>query len=446
MRITQSDAPNLPAPAALLDSAGGITATTSEWSIQALDSASTTSYRMGSGALLIAGTESLPESGWVLNELVATIRGAAVRMDEDHAKAAELYATGLEVTTGRSITEEGSLAGVLELLRIGVSKRTKLAALTPVGRWDDTRVVGASAIALALVQLAVNAETHGQAHRLSIEVEPGPTFIASWEDPTATGEPEGLTLKTSRVRLLRERFGMAYVRQVCDGLGGVVSNPSSPRPGIRQMILSFGTARLALPVAQAVDGTLQMSTTAWVEETRIRDGEAVAGWLKELETLAQSKPGHIVERNLFTARATGVETWFMLPPHTDADRVGDALHELIHEKPLWRETEPESTRIHALSSILDRMLGTDWEAKASPQTFQEIFPARCRDFGIEPRESLNGYKIPDPRIAAYLLAEVGEEVADPDGYPLVRVRPDQRDHPLVRALAEADASFIRLGA
>ncbi|MHB8508428.1 MAG: hypothetical protein ACYDGR_07245 [Candidatus Dormibacteria bacterium] len=445
MRITQSEAPNLPAAAALVDNTGAVVAATKEWPQDAVDSAATTAYRMGSGAVLIAGAESMPHSGWVLEQLVAAIRGAAARMDEDQAMAAELYATGLEVTTGRRITEVGSLSSILELLRIGVARRTRLAALTPLGLWDESPVVGASAIALALVQLAVNAEAHGQAHRLAIEVEGGPTFIATWEDPTATGEPDGPTIKTSRSRLLRERFGMAYVRQVCDALGGVVSNPSSPRPGIRQVVLSFGTARLALPLAQAIDGRIQMSTKAWVEETRIRDQDEVAGWLAELQDLAQSRQGEIVERNLFTARAVEAQTWFMLPPHGDSGRVGDALQELIHEKPLWRETEPESTKIHALSAILDRMLGLEWHNGASPATFAEIFPARCRDLGVAPSVAIHGYRFPDPRIAAYLLAEVGETVTDAGGSPAVVVRADRRGHPLVEALAEADGVTIHLG-
>src|SRR6202011_675974 len=100
-------------------------------------------------------------------------------------------------------------------------------------------------IALALVQLAVNARQHEEAERVFLRVGPGPTFSVEWPGATRMAA----AVSSHRHALRRERWGWGYVRMVADALGGAAVPPGAAGHGLTGACLGLGSPRLGLPLA-----------------------------------------------------------------------------------------------------------------------------------------------------------------------------------------------------
>jgi hypothetical protein len=131
----------------------------------------------------------------------------------------------------------------------------------------------------------------------------------------------------------------------------------------------------------------------------------IAGALSATLETARANPGRLLEGRFFSARASQHQVWAALPPESGADSIRDVLRGLNHERTLWTAPEPHATRAHALTSLLGRAVGDGWNPVAEP-AWRERFPPACAALRVAAPE-LEAMVYPDPRIAAYLLAEVG---------------------------------------
>src|SRR2546430_8220702 len=173
---------------------------------------------------------------------------------------------------------------------------------------------------------------------------------------------------------------------------------------------SIGSRMLTVPLACYDDGKLRRRTQSWEQETvhvAAEDRPGIEAELRELlEEAAGAEPGTIVTRDVFCARRTGLRTWAALPPEAGSHRVRDVLRALDHERALWAAAEPHATRVHALTVVLARAAGDDWPT-FDPSTWASLFPVACAAMGVAAPEVAGAAVYPDPRVAAYLLAELG---------------------------------------
>jgi hypothetical protein len=107
------------------------------------------------------------------------------------------------------------------------------------------------------------------------------------------------------------------------------------------------------------------------------------------------------------------------------------LRGLHHERALWSAPEPHATRVSALTTLLQAAMGEAWPS-APPGVYAEDLPAACAALGVAPPERVDALRPPDPRAAAFLLAEAGGRlVRRGDGVWLTGADPGS---PLLRAL------------
>jgi hypothetical protein len=179
---------------------------------------------------------------------------------------------------------------------------------------------------------------------------------------------------------------------------------------------------LTVPLACYEGIRQRRCTQSWEQETvHVDPAERprIEAELDELLLDAGAEQGTIVTRDLFCARSTGRRTWAAMPPETGSHRVRDVLRGLDHERALWSAPEPHATRVHALTVVLARAAGDDWPT-FEPSTWAGQFPVACRALGVEPPEVAGAAVYPDPRVAAYLLAELGGELSVADDVVVYR--------------------------
>jgi hypothetical protein len=95
-----------------------------------------------------------------------------------------------------------------------------------------------------------------------------------------------------------------------------------------------------------------------------------------------------------------------MPPQNGVDRARDVLRGLVHERALVRAPEPHATRVYALAGLLGRGLG-DPAAAVPPSVWHEVLPQACAVLGVTAPMAFDSLILPDPRVAAFLLAEIG---------------------------------------
>jgi hypothetical protein len=104
------------------------------------------------------------------------------------------------------------------------------------------------------------------------------------------------------------------------------------------------------------------------------------------------------------------------------------LRGLHHERALWGAPEPHATRVSALTTLVQVAMGEPWPS-TPPGMYAQELPAACAALGVSSPPPLDAVCPPDPRVVAFLLAEVGgtivrrgEEVwlAGAAGGPLMR--------------------------
>lgn len=440
MRIDPAEFSELPLPAALLDRARQPVAQTPEW--QGL-APGAVSYHAGHGHLVVgapdpAGTELQP----VLRQLLDALETDTAGLGGRETAQRRLLAAGLRLMAGEPVTETGDGDQVMSLAEIGIAARTEppLRVVRGPGT-EEQDVPGPAVIALALVQLAVNAARHERGEGgaaipgVALRVEAGPAFQVEW--PGRKVAP----VRTQRHVRRRERWGLGYVRMAADALGGSHLPPAPVRPGVVGTGLSLGGRNLTLPLACCEHGSLTRRTRAWDQELHDA-GVGPERWAALVEE-AIRRPGEIVGDGMLVARSgEGLRVWLAVPPELGADRVADVLRGLDHERLLLHAPEPGSSRLHALNLLVRHGLGEEFPTCYASE-WHARFPAACQALGI-PAPDVDAPVRPDPVLTAWLLAEYGGQVyADEDGRVWFRPAREGEAAPL-RLIRHGDTDALRL--
>jgi hypothetical protein len=328
------------------------------------------------------------------------------------------------------------VADVLDLAMAAIPARTQGLAVTVEEPVPQGAVRAPAAVALAIVQLAVNAQQHEQAASVILRVAAGPTFYVEWPGSSALSAE----LRTHRHVLRRQRWGWGYVQMVADALGGSALPAGPTGPGRQGASLGLGAARFTLPVACARGGRVERATLAWDQDPDVPGfGQALAGVLAELVRRAEANPGRIEFQDLYRARSTQGRTWVVLSPEGDSARARDLLRGVAHEQALWSAGEPHATRVHALTALLAGALGEPLPA-VPPSVWDEGLPEACEALGLEVPRCADAMIMPDPRLAAFLIAEAGGRLVTSGD----EVRLEAADHPLLISLRRDPSRLVHL--
>jgi hypothetical protein len=426
MRLDPAEIAELPFPAGLYDVSGALVASTPEWRGPMPGSVS---FYAGAGHLVVgAGTPPSPELEALMTELLRAIRTALPAMEHAEALRTAVLLAGLELVSGRPLDERdvGTTSDVLEYAAASIRTRAPSLSVEIVPEERPGPVPAPATVALVLVQFAANASRHEYADAAStrrlesvrLRVASGPSFYLEWP----TERPAGVAVRTARHQGLRARWGWGYVRMAADALGGLALPPGRTGAGMEGACLSIGSRMLTVPLACFEGGRLRRRTQSWEQETlhaQAEERSAIEHDLRGVLAGAEADPGAIVSTELLCARHTGRRTWAALPPEAGSHRVRDVLRGLDHERALWAAREPHATRVHALTVVLARAAGDDWPT-FDASTWASLFPVACEALGT-PAPDVSGAAVyPDPRVAAYLLAELGGELSVADDVVVYR--------------------------
>jgi hypothetical protein len=402
VRLDPNEIAGVPLPAALVDADGAVVAATPEWTGPG---PGTLSFHAGIGHLLVAPDVPTPELDALMGRLLDEIAEAAAALPGDAGLQAAVLAAGLGLGAGRpaGAAPGGTARDVVELTAAAVRARTQGLAVEVACRQPDLPVPAPAAIALALVQLAVNAQQHEDAPRVILRVSDGPTFSVEW--PGGTRSPGAV--RSHRHALRRPGWGWGYVQMVADALGGVALPPGPTGAGLDGACLGLGAARLGLPLACVRDGRVERATLAWEQDGGMPgQGEPADAALAGLVDAAAELPGRIAYRDLHRSRLRRDRTWVALAPESGSSRTRDMLRGLHHERALWSAPEPQATRVSALTTLLQVAMGEPWPS-APPAVYADVLPAACAALGVAPPAPADSLCPPDPRVVALLLAETG---------------------------------------
>src|SRR5215471_16529 len=440
MRLDPAEIAELPFPAGLFDRSGSLVAATPEWRGPLPGSVS---FYTGAGHLVVGTTTpAAPELEALMSELLHAIQQALPAMEHAAALRTAVLLAGLELVSGRPLDDRdvGTTSDVLEFAAASIRTRAPTLAVEILPEERPGPVPAPATVALVLVQFAVNASAHefadaARTRRLDavrLRVANGPSFHVEW--PTETHSE--VAVRTARHQGRRTRWGWGYVRMAADALGGAALPPGRTGGGMEGACLSIGSRMLTVPLACFDGGRLRRRTQSWEQETlhvAADERSAIEGELRELLAMAMADPGAIVSSELLCARHTGGRTWAALPPETGSHRVRDVLRGLDHERALWAAPEPHATRVHALTVVLARAAGDEWPT-FDPSTWASLFPVACAAMGVEAPEVAGAAVYPDPRVAAYLVAELGGELSVADDVVVYRPPADRGTGPVLAAL------------
>ncbi|MBO0681724.1 MAG: hypothetical protein J2P45_01100 [Candidatus Dormibacteraeota bacterium] len=439
LRLDPLEVPRLPLPAALLDRAGIPVAQTPEWQGAG---AGSLSYHAGAGRLVVGPTETTPPGQEeLMGRLLRELGAAAAAMTPEEALRASVLSSSLELVAGVPTDlsgANGDTAQVLEYAQAAITARTSDVNLEVVPEPVSQPVAAPAQIALALVQLAVNAAIHDGATSISLRVDLGPTFWVEW--PSERGAPVEAAGHPRQAR--RSRWGLGYVRIVADALGATALPPGPSGPGRMGACLSLGSRRLTLPLAVYSGWQCARATQTWEQELS-GDRERVERTWEAITATIQAawrNPGPVARHELYAARYTPTGTWIALVPETGPARTHDVLHGLDHERALWNAPEPHAAVVHALITILEWSLGGERKVVA-PDAFRRDFQRACSVLGVAFHPLPPLLACPDPRVAAFLLKELGGTLtAEGDGTAL-RPAPAAQGSPILRLLARPNGTL-----
>jgi hypothetical protein len=420
---------------------GGLVCATPEW---AGACPGTVSFHTGHGHLLVAPDAPMPELDALMELLVREVGAAAAVLDREASMRMTLLAAGLELVAGRlpASAGEGTAEDVFELALAGIRARTQGLAVQVVGPLPRDAVPAPAAIALALVQLAVNAQQHEQASRVLLRVTAGPTFAVEW--PAGPEGAGAVQVRSHRHALRRTRWGWGYVQLVADALGGAALPPGPAGPGMEGACLGLGSPRLTLPVACVRGGRVARSTQTWDEGSRLPGlGQPADGLLGYLVESASANAGRIVYHDLYRSRSQGDRCWVVLAPESGSSRAHDLLRGLQHERALWTAPGPHSTRLPALATLLEVALGEPWPS-VPPSLYAELLPVACASLGVPLPEPVTALALPEPRVVALLLRELGGRLLQRGEEVYFEPPPSAPPHPLLRALRPGPNGRVRL--
>jgi hypothetical protein len=435
VNLSLAEAGVLPLAAALLDTDGTVIAATPEWRGAG---PGTVVYAMRSASLAVATAPAEAAAQRLLDLLLASLGDAAGAADTRRRGLVSMLATSLRVVAGRQVSGSGTSHQVLDLAVAGIRARTGLEVSVdgrPAGPVRAPEVV-----ALCLVQLAVNAERHTRTTRVVLTPEAS-AFHVSWP-----GETGSIEESTARRHGDRRGWGLGFCRIAADTLGAALHPPIGSGTGVVTATLELGLRDLALPLAMVRAQHVVKATRAWDEETgclpgaRAEPGSRLGACLEA----AARDPGSVVSRAGWSARQAGERTWVAIPPDDVMDRARDVISGMAHERALWEGVpEPHLTRVVALAALLGQRLGTPLPRVPAAAWNREM-ATLARALGLRtPVPSFAGLGAVDPRVAAYLAAEVGEEILAEEDDLFLRPRPGMADDPRLAGLSRRGA-LVRL--
>ncbi len=426
MNLTIAEIRELPLPAALLDRDDEVIAATPEWQGAG---PGTVLFALRGTRLAVASVPADAASAALLDRLLDALEAAAAVFDGVQRRRIAMLASSLRLVVGRRVTSFGTSHDVIDLAVAGITTRTAL----------EVRVEGRPAfpvqapevVALALVQLAVNAERHTRTTSVTL-VQDESAFHVVW--PGIAGHR---ALTTSRSHRDRQRWGLGFCRIAADTLGGAVYPPAERGDGTVTATFELGLHDLALPLAAIRDHRVLKATRTWDEEAGCLPGDTVEPGSRLASCLeaASRSPGTVVSRDGWTARVARVRAWVAIPPDDVLDRARDVLDGIAHERALW-ERVPSTcqARVFALASLLAARLGASlprvpgaiWNLRMA-----SLAPALGLRMTVPHLSALGAL---DPRIAAYLAAELGAVMVTDGDELLLRIRPGWEDDDRIAGL------------
>jgi len=432
MNLTIAEIRELPLAAALVDLDDEVITHTPEWQGAG---PGTVLYRFRQTRLAVACAAADPASASVLDRLLAAMEATAGAVDGVQKRRIAMLASSLRMVAGRSLSTQGTSHDVIDLAVAGITARTGLTV--QVDGHPVFPVQSPEVVALALVQLAVNAERHTRTTSVTL-VQEGGAFHVLWPGAAARS-----VLTSARKHVERRRWGLGFCRIAADTLGAAVYAPADRGDGMVGATLELGLHDLTLPLAAIKAHRVLKATRTWDEEAcclpgaAVEPGSRVAGCLE----VAYGAPGAMVSCDGWTARLARERCWVAIPPDDVLDRARDVLDGIAHERALWEGiAQPLQAPVFALTALLAARLGAPLPRVPGGiwnQRMVSLGPALGLRIAV-PRLSALGAL--DPRIVAYLAAELGSEFVTEGEDLLLRVRPGlEGDHRLAGLTWVGDA-------
>jgi len=414
MNLTMSEIRELPLPAALIDRDGELIASTPEWRASG---PGTVLFALRGTMLAVASEAPDPGAASLVDRLLNAIDEAGAGLDGTRRQRIATLTTSLRLVSGRRVTTSGSSHDVIELAVAGIKARTGLEVRID-GR-PSFPVQAPEVAALVLVQLAANAERHARASSVTL-LQDEQSFHVAWP-----GEAGRVTLSTARRHQDRQRWGLGFCRIAADTLGGAVYSPVDRGDGTVVATLELGLRDLTLPLAAIRYKRVLKATRTWDEETGCLPSATVEPGtrLSACVEAARAAPGAAVRRDGWTARLARERTWVAIPPDGVLDRARDVLDGIAHERALWEGIAPaQQARVVALTLLLGARLSEPLP-RVPAGVWNRRMPGLAAAFGLRmevPR--MNALGAVDPRVAAYLAAELGSELVSDGDDLLLRIR------------------------
>jgi len=435
VHLTLADLREIPLAAALLEGRGDVIAHTPEWAGAA---PGCIAYPVRGKRLVVATRGADQTCSDLLDELLATLLEACTAATGASALRLRMITASIGLLAGADPTGAGTATDVMDLARAGIAARASLRV--DVDRGGAQPVLAPEVVALVLVQLAVNAETH--AHATSVVISHhASSFRVSW-----AGHNGDHPLATARRRADRHRWGMGFARVAADALGATVYAPRESADRTTEATLELGLGRLALPLAAVRDDRVVRATRAWDEETKVIPGAPVTASprLAAVVDAARAGGGEIALVEGWAARAAGALVWVAVPPDDAGARMHDVLDGLVHERALTEGLSlAHASRLRALSLILGVCLGRDMPRVPADAWRRRMF-ALATVFPLLDVPSFDGVGAMDPDVVALLAARAGA-IFDVDGDRMwLQVRNGESDDAVVRALLPIGDHRIRL--
>ena len=433
MRLSAADVAALPLPVALFDRDGALLARSAEWTG---GGPGTVVYRLPAASLAVGCDEQDADIAGLLTELVTAMREGAQACEGAQQLRLGALASSVALVAGIPELHGGSTGDVLDNLAALLS--TVSAHGVAIGEHTPGAVPDAPVLALALLQLVINARRHDDATEVTIDIDPGPTFRVRWHGEL---RPQGIS--TARHQADRDRWGLGFVRLAMDALGGVSLSPASEGLAEITAVLAVGSSpRLQLPLAGIRKGVVDAASPAWDEETQLPPGSRLPERWSRLLDAATRSPGSVQREGNARARAVEGTAWIAIPPEGTADRARDVIRGLEHERDLLDAPQPFATRIEGLAGLIALLLG-DHPHRVTPAAFDEGY-ATAADAVSAPafRGRFTGTAAPVPALVAVLASRLGANLSMRNDRLVILAGDRHRDDAILRRLGDGSGNIL----
>ena len=405
MRLGDADLASIPGAAAWFSSSGALIAATPEWRGR---TPGTTAYCAGELTLLVTADADDADTAALCDRLVDTLQCGGQQTTGRQRLRLETVVACLRMILGSHLPQEGSTSDVVALLDASLELANPPVRLDSSSSATARRCPSPHLVALALKQLATNAQRHSGASSLTLLVSEGPTFRLRWR-----GSPLARPIATSRHPSRRDRWGAGFARLAADAVGAVIYDPITIEDGALEVVFAIQPSdlRLRLPLA-LVDSTstVTRSTRSWDEETHALPGQRLADHeaTRAYED-ATAVDGQTARSGAFAGRASASGVWVALLPADTQAQAADLIAGLAHEHDLLRVPEPHRTLVLGLAAVIRTGLGArpqPWDRSAVAGPFATASAA----LGLEPTSLAvphDAPTAPDPLLTAFVVSELG---------------------------------------